>query len=167
MLANARRNLAQPPKDLRLLIRQGVARQCRREILLEEQRRFAPGVGERTRRERIFVVAKWFIEPGQMVLHRWQREQSTGAREIATGPHQREVIVEGAIPAPALPRHGPAVAAPLDSHFGLMNRPGRHRLHTRGILRDDRLENRERRPASASLSSCPALSDNCPDPFPT
>src|SRR3989454_10546863 len=143
MLANAPRTPAQPPKDLRLPTRRGGARQCRREILLEEQRRFAPGVGERTRRERIFVVAKWFIEPGQMVLHRWQREQSTGAREIATGPHQREVIVEGAIPAPALPRHGPA-PAPLDSHFGLMNRPGRHRLRTRGILRDDRLENRER-----------------------
>src|SRR5438552_12801732 len=144
MLANARRNLAQPPKDLRLFIGQGVARQCRGEILLEEQRRFAPGVRERARRERIFVVAKWFIESGQMVLHRWQREQSTGACEIATGPDQREVIVEGTVPAPALPSHGPTLAASLDFHLGLMNRPGRHRLRTRGILRDDRLENRER-----------------------
>src|SRR5207247_4127230 len=115
-----RRNLAQPPKDLRLLIRQGVARQCRGEILLEEQRRFAPGVGERARRERIFVVAKWFIESGQMVLHRWQREQSTGPREIATAPHQSEIVVEGAIPPPALPRHGPA-PAPLDRKSTRLN----------------------------------------------
>src|SRR5438105_6462959 len=144
MLANARWNLAQPANDLRLLLRKWIAREGGREILLEQQRRLAPCGRERARRECVLVIAEWFLKPWQMVLHRWDREQSAAAREIATHPHEREIVVEGPVPPSALPGHGPAGAAPLDFHFRFMNRPCRHRLRTRGILRDDGLQDHKR-----------------------
>ena len=144
MLTDTGGDFAQPAQDLLLLLRQPIAGEGWRKILLEEQGRLPPCVRQRTRREGVFIESKRLVEPGQVILHRRHGEEPAGARQVPAGAHQCQVVLERAVPSPALPRHRPATTTTLDFHLGLVNRPRGHRLRSCGILRDDGFQHRER-----------------------
>src|SRR5205823_6763886 len=66
---------------------------------------------------------------------------------------QREIVVERAIPTPALPRHGPAGAPTLHFHFRFMNGPRRHRLSAGLVLRDHGLQHDRSEEHTSELQS--------------
>ncbi len=81
-------------------------------------------------------------------------DQLTGAGEIASRADEGEIVLEGAIPTPTLPRHRPTFhisdrASPLDPHPGLVDGPCTHRALTQRIFADHGLEHDERKACRA------------------
>ena len=154
--ANVPRHFAQPAQDLGAIRRQRIAREGRREILLDQQRSLTPSARKQACGVAVLGLVKRVFEPGQMVLHRWDHEQAPGAGQVASRPHQRQVLLEAAVPAPALPGDGPPRppargAARLDLHLRLVDRPGGHGLRARLVLRDHRLQDDEGEPGTRVL----------------
>src|SRR5207247_2003013 len=78
-------HLSQPAYDLGGVLRQRVAREGGREVLLQEQRRLAPRLGEPPRRVPVLALAERLGEPRQMILHARDDEHPRGAREAGRG----------------------------------------------------------------------------------
>jgi hypothetical protein len=138
-------HLAQPPEDPLLLVGERIARECRGEVLLERERIAAPGAGERADGVTVFRLVEALVEPGEVELDRRHRDELTRAGQLSRGAGELEVVLERPVPAPALPRHRPAVASrlgapPLHPHPRLVDRPGAHRPAAAGVLADDGLE---------------------------
>ena len=168
--SDAARDFPQPAEDLRAVVGERVPGERGREVLLDEQRRRAPGLREPCGRMTILGFAERLVQSRQVVLHRRHDEQIAGARQVPTDPHQGEVLVEGAVPAASLPRHRPARPAVgggtgLHPHPGLVDRPGGHRLRARFIFRDDRLEHHERQSRGGVLLQLARVERQLPRAF--
>src|SRR5207247_4259574 len=128
----ARGHLAQPPEDLRAIVRERVARQRGREVLFHEEWRFSPRVRQLRGRVAVLDLTERLRESREVVLHRRHHQKPASSGEVPSYAHQGEVIGERAIPASPLPRDGPALTpgarrASLDRHPRLVDRPRRHR----------------------------------------
>src|SRR5206468_6058673 len=125
------------------IVRQRIAGQRGREILLHEERRLPPSVRQLCGRKAVLALTERLRESRQVILHRWYHQKPAGSGEVPPSAHQREVVAERAIPAPPLPRDGPPLTAralprpcgaSLDLHLGLVNRPRRHRPRAGFVL---------------------------------
>ena len=119
----------------------------------------------------VLRFAKRLVEFREVVLHRGDDEQPAGPRQVASRPHQGKIILQGAVPAAALPRDRPPLlpgrrAPALDLHLRFVNRPGRHRLRTGGILGDHRLQDHEPEPGRRVFIDLLRVERQLPRPLP-
>src|SRR5262245_14861009 len=97
----------------------------------------------------VLAFAEALVYSRQVIFDGGHRHHPARAGHLAGGADQLEVVLERAIPAPALPGHRPALeprcrADGLDLHPGLVNGPRVHRADAGRVLRDHRLQHRER-----------------------
>src|SRR5207247_1357005 len=80
-----------------------------------EERRLPPSVRQLCGRIAVLALTERLRESREVILHRWYHQKPAGSGEVPPSAHQREVVVERAIPAPPLPRDGPPLTARLRS----------------------------------------------------
>src|SRR5207302_10660927 len=95
------------------IVRERIARQRGREILLHQERWLPPSVRQLRGRIAVLALTERLRESREVILHRRYHQKPAGSGEVPPSAHQREAVVERAIPAPPLPRDGPPLTAPL------------------------------------------------------
>src|SRR5690242_21582720 len=119
----------------------------------------------------ILALTERLAQPGQVVLDRRHDEQTPRAIQVASGPHQSEVVGQGAVPTAAPPGNGPPRTtvrrgALLDSHPGLVDRPRRHGALATLVFRDECLQDNERQPRPRVLLELRVVQRELPGPLP-
>src|SRR3989454_9659013 len=76
--ADAPGHLTQPPEDLGAIVRQRIARQRGREILLHEERRPPPSVRQLCGRIAVLALTERLRESRKGILHRWDHPKPAG-----------------------------------------------------------------------------------------
>ena len=152
-------HLAQPAEDAAALVGQRVAGERGREVLLHRQRARAPCARQARGGVPVLRVAERLVEPRKVVLDRGHGEQLARPGQLAGGADQGEVVVERAVPAPALPgdrpaaraRRRPAAARPASWSRGSPRRPSCARRAASSAITV--LSTTKARPAARSVSS--------------